>query len=171
MKDDVPALAALLKQGVDINARNPGSHTLLEMATERRRPRAAEYLQSEGAFMDESTLSITGGAGGGGEQGSRVEPAKKEGAKEGDGADAAGEGTPKSGKALEKLAFRAVMKDDVPALAALLKQGVDINARNPGSHTLLEMATERRRPRAAEYLQSEGAFMDESTLSITSGGS
>ena len=76
------------------------------------------------------------------------------------------EGRSKSTQELEKLAFRAVMKDDVPALAALLQRGVNINARNPGSHTLLEMATERRRPRTAEYLQREGAFQDESTLSI-----
>ena len=48
-------------------------------------------------------------------------------------------------KELEKRAFRAVMKDDKAALSTLLEQGVGVNCRNAGTHTLLEMAVERHR--------------------------
>jgi hypothetical protein len=69
----------------------------------------------------------------------------------------------------EAAAFRAVVADDAAALAKLLSEGVDKDARNKGGHTLLELATERRRAACATALKEQGAFMDGSSLTIGDG--
>ena len=64
----------------------------------------------------------------------------------------------KEGDDLTKLALcRAVMKDDLPALQALVKAGADVDTTNPGGQTLLALAVGRRKDRVADFLRACGA--------------
>merc|ERR1712216_975585 len=56
------------------------------------------------------------------------------------------------GRNVEKEAFQAVMRDDAPALKALLKLGVQLDLRNGGGQTLMQLARERMKDGCEQVL-------------------
>eukprot|EP00931_Biecheleriopsis_adriatica_P079809 TRINITY_DN53158_c0_g1_i1.p1 TRINITY_DN53158_c0_g1~~TRINITY_DN53158_c0_g1_i1.p1 ORF type:complete len:212 (+),score=74.91 TRINITY_DN53158_c0_g1_i1:20-655(+) len=63
----------------------------------------------------------------------------------------------RKGSNIDKEAFQAIMRDDAVKLTDLLGQGLDKNARNPGGHTLLQLAQERGKVQCAQVLVDAGA--------------
>merc|ERR1712216_855081 len=61
------------------------------------------------------------------------------------------------GRNVEKEAFQAVMRDDAPALKALLARGVRHALRNGGGQTLLQLAQERSKENCEQALVEVGA--------------